>query len=72
MKGQRAIRCIYCQGGFDTKADKVVENRAEITVWKPSEGMDPLLRQFKCKNCGKMTYKLVSTQPLAPVGEETE
>ena len=26
------------------------------TDWLPSSGEDPLLREYKCENCGQVTY----------------
>jgi len=34
------------------------ENSMAITDWKPSPGLEPKLRQFKCPKCGETVYKI--------------
>lgn len=31
----------------------------KMTEWRPPEGLDPLMRQFECPDCGCVFYKVM-------------
>ena len=33
-------------------------DRAPITPWRPPPGIDPGMRQYKCRRCDLVTYKV--------------
>jgi hypothetical protein len=57
--GVRSTTCMCCQGKLDPKTGELVPNRAFMTDWTPTFGLDPLLREFKCETCGHCTYQRV-------------
>jgi len=37
--------------------------RAPITSWRPSPGIDPGMREYRCRRCGLVTYKVIGSRP---------
>lgn len=52
--GRRYLICDKCHG------------RSHITKWEPGVGLDPEIRQFKCKVCDNKWYQRI---PLDEQGE---
>ncbi|MBA7648705.1 hypothetical protein ES703_56493 [subsurface metagenome] len=42
-------------------------DRALITPWRPPRGIDPGMRQYKCRSCKLVVYKVIGrSSPKAP------
>ena len=50
--GRLYMKCLKCGG------------RAYITDWEPLLGQDPTMRQFRCRGCHRLVYKLLDQEEL--------
>jgi len=57
-KSEMTMECLYCLGV------------AEKTDWRPPEGFDHFVRQFKCRDCHKYSYKRLTRGQLKIEREE--
>ena len=56
--GINSLPCDLCKK-WNSKIGSWEMNTSWMTEWKPSNGLDPLLREFRCVHCGLSTYALV-------------
>lgn len=54
MKSHGTVPLSYCPD---------CRGKAGLVIgWKPPQGIDPLLRAFKCLSCGSIHYKVISVR----------
>lgn len=56
-------KCLKCRV-LDESSSRYTYYLASETDWLSPAGYDPMLRQFKCENCGDVFYKQVSEEQL--------
>jgi hypothetical protein len=56
-------KCHYCKV-YDVREGGYLYHMAKMTDWYPPSGYDPNLRQFRCKECGKIFYELLTDEEI--------
>lgn len=58
------VKCHLCRH-WDERLMAYEYHMANATKWKPPQGYDPRLREFKCTECGGVFYQLLNDKRLA-------
>lgn len=45
-----------------TEKCPIHNDKMEMTDWKPTLGLNPMMRQFVCKNCLQLWYLIIKPQ----------